>query len=65
MRSLVNTRWYALALIVIVDDEPLNLKMMRNALAKAGPFTSEDLLAKVREFMAVKVRPASGHQSES
>jgi len=47
LRSVVNIRWYALALIVIVDDEPLNLKMMRDALAKAGPFTSENLLAKV------------------
>ena len=35
-----------MALIVVVDDEPLNLEMMPDALAKAGPFTSEDLLAR-------------------
>ena len=141
---MVNIRQDAVALILVVDDEPLDLEMMRDALAKAGytvitatdgkealaifqqhqeeirllltdvamspidgcelatriieseknlpvilvsgyagahalqykskslshagflrkPFTSEDLLAKVWEFMPSKVRTASGHQSE-
>ena len=45
-----------------------SLQYKNKSLSRTGflrkPFTSEDLLAKVREFMPSKVRTASGHQSE-
>jgi CheY-like chemotaxis protein len=43
---------------------PYKSKSLSHAGFLRKPFVSEDLLAKVREFMPSRVRTASGHQSE-